>query len=97
VEPPPEVRLYRARVGGEAACVLGTIDHEDDLGFYFVATDPGHRGKGLASRLMAVALADARERGFSTSSLQASPMGQPVYERLGYEAHFRLNLYERRT
>ena len=96
VSPPEFVRSYQARVGGEVACVLATIDHEDDLGFYFVATDPDHRGRGLASRLMVVALADARERGLRTSSLQSSKLGRPVYERLGYESYFRFHMYERR-
>jgi GNAT superfamily N-acetyltransferase len=95
--PPDFVRSYRARIDGEVACVLATIDHEDDLGFYFVATHPDHRGKGLASRLMVAALADARERGFRTSSLQASKLGEPVYTRLGYEPYFRFYMYERRS
>jgi len=94
--PPDYVRLYQARVAGQPACVLGTIDHDADLGFYFVATHPDHRGRGLASRLVAVALAEARERGMRTSTLQASAMGEPVYRRLGYEPYFRLELYERR-
>ena len=94
--PPDYVRLYQARIGGEPACVLGTIDHDADVGFYFVATHPDHRGRGLASRLMAAALADARERGMRTSTLQASAMGEPVYRRLGYQPYFRLELYERR-
>ena len=89
--------LYRARVGGETACVLGTMDHDDDLGFYFVATHPDRRGLGLASRLMTVALLDARDRGLRTSSLQGSPMGQPVYRRLGYADDFALRMYERRA
>ena len=94
---PDAERLYRARIDGETACVLGTIDHAGgDLGFYFVATHPNHRGLGLTTRLMTVALRDARERGFETSSLQASAMGEPVYRRLGYEGPFRLNMYERR-
>ena len=38
---PDDLRLYQARVDGEPACVLGTIDHDRDLGFYFVATAPG--------------------------------------------------------
>ena len=97
VHPPDFVRLYQARVDGEPACALGTIDHDEDVGFYFVATDPSHRGRGLASRLMAAALADAQERGLRTSTLQASPMGQPIYARLGYESFFRLNLYEQRA
>jgi GNAT superfamily N-acetyltransferase len=95
-EPPDYMRLYRARVDGEVACVLGTIDHGDDLGFYFVATDPAHRGRGLARRLMLAALADARERGARSSNLQASKMGEPLYERMGYETYFRLHMYERR-
>ncbi len=94
--PPENVRVYQAREDGEVACVAGTIDHDDDLGFYFVATHPDHQRKGLTTRLMAAALVDARERGLRTSSLQASPPGEPVYRRLGYESPFRLNLYERR-
>jgi GNAT superfamily N-acetyltransferase len=92
----PNLRLYQAKVGGEPASVLGTIDHDRDLGFYFVATDPDHRGLGLASRLITVALGEAKKRGLETSSLQGSPMGQPVYRRLGYADHFAVNLYERR-
>ena len=92
----PGTTLYEARLGGEPACVLGTMNHGSDLGFYYVATAPSHRGKGLASRLMSVALEDARNRGLKTSTLQASAMGRPVYEKLGYEATFALHLYERR-
>ncbi len=102
-DPAPGYRIYEARVEGEVACVLGTVDHAPsagaeggDLGFYFVATDPAHRGRGLASRLMAALLGDARDRGLETSSLQSSAMGEPVYARLGFEPHFRLHMYERR-
>jgi GNAT superfamily N-acetyltransferase len=97
------LRLYQARAGGEPACVLATIDHQPgpgatgpDCGIYFVATDPGHRGKGLATRLLAVALAEARERGCATSSLQSSALGEPIYAALGYRTHFRFHMYERR-
>ena len=44
---------------------------------------------GLASRLMSVALVEGRDRGLETSSLQASPMGRPVYARLGYAERLR--------
>jgi predicted acetyltransferase len=76
--------------------VLATIDHEDDLGVYFVATYPEHRGKGLASRLLTAALIEGLDRGMRTSSLQSSARGEPLYARLGYEADFRLHLYELR-
>jgi GNAT superfamily N-acetyltransferase len=95
--PPDAMRLYAARVGGQSVCVLGTFDHGADLGFYFVATHPDHRGRGLASRLMTVAVDEGRDRGLETSSLQGSAMGQPVYRRLGYTDDFALHLYERRA
>ncbi len=95
-QPGAGLRLYRARDGGEVACVLGTIDHDRDLGFYFVATDPSHRGRGLATRLIEAALAEARERGLETASLQASGAGRAVYERMGFRPDFRYALHERR-
>lgn len=103
--PPSDIglRVYQARVGGTPVCVVGTIDHEPatgapgwDCGVYFAATLPGHRGHGLASRLLGIALAEARERGCATSSLQATALGEPVYEALGYRTHFRFHMYERR-
>ena len=91
------LRLYQARVDGEPASVLGTLDEGDDCGIYLVATLKEHRGKGLAGRLLHVALAEARERGLRTSSLQATKLGYPVYERLGYEPICTLQMWERRN
>ena len=98
-EPSPQVptRLYRARVRGKVATVLFTLDSEDDTEISFVATPERYRGRGLATRLMAVALVEARERGQLIASLQASPLGEPVYAALGFETHFRWHLYERRA
>jgi GNAT superfamily N-acetyltransferase len=97
----PPLRLYRALVDGRPASVLGTIDHAypsgaSDCGIYFVATDPDYGGRGLATRLLAAALIEARERGCDTSTLQSSRAGQRIYEALGYEPQFTLHLYERR-
>jgi GNAT superfamily N-acetyltransferase len=97
------VRIYRARLDGETACVLATIDHEglegaggDDCGIYFVATREDARGRGLATRLLSAALVEARGRGCATSSLQSSAMGEAIYVALGYRPWFRLHMYERR-
>jgi GNAT superfamily N-acetyltransferase len=95
--PANHVRFYRARVDGEVAAVLETIDVDSDCVVAWVATLPRFRGRGLASRLMRHALAGARDRGLVTSTLQASPMGTPIYQRLGYETAFRLRMYERRA
>jgi GNAT superfamily N-acetyltransferase len=95
------LRLYRALAHGEPVSVLATIDHTDpdgatDCGIYFVATDPGHRRRGLSTRLLAAALIEARDRGCATSTLQSSGAGRPIYQALGYQRPFDLHLYERR-
>jgi GNAT superfamily N-acetyltransferase len=96
--PPPALplRRYRARVEGDAASVLGTLDAGSDCVILFVATAAEHRGKGLAGRLLHAALAEAHERGQASSTLQATTLGFPVYERLGYRTVCRLHMYERR-
>jgi GNAT superfamily N-acetyltransferase len=91
------LHLYQARVSGAPVCVLGIHDNADDAEVYFVATLPDHRGVGLARRLLNQALIDARDRGLTVSSLQATKMGYPIYERLGYEPICKLEMWERRA
>lgn len=95
--PGMSLRLYQARVEGRPACVLATIDDRDDCGIYMVATIKEHRGRGLARRLLHLALDEARARGMRTSSLQATKFGHPVYERLGYQPICALEMWERRS
>jgi ribosomal protein S18 acetylase RimI-like enzyme len=94
--PPASARLYRARVDGEAVCGLQAIDVGEDCVITMVATLEQHRGRGIAGRLLSAALAEARERGLRTSTLQSSMLGRGVYERLGYSVATRLQLHERR-
>jgi GNAT superfamily N-acetyltransferase len=85
-----------ARAGGVPACTLLTYEEDGECGIYLVATLPEARGGGLASALMAHALLEARERGCTTSSLQATARGRPVYKRLGYEEIGTMDMWERR-
>lgn len=52
---------------------------------YAVATDPNHRGKGLASRLMTQTHAHLKELGYAGAVLKPAKGLFPFYERLGYE------------
>jgi GNAT superfamily N-acetyltransferase len=91
------VHLYVARVDGEpAACVVVEDHHGTDCGIYWVATHPQARGRGLATALMREAVADSYERGCRTSTLQATRLGQPIYERVGYRSIGTLEMWERR-
>ena len=62
----------------------------------WVATVPEARNMGIARRLMAHALGNAREDGYETTTLQSSELGRPVYERLGYRDVGYAALWERR-
>jgi ribosomal protein S18 acetylase RimI-like enzyme len=80
------VRTHGVRVEGEWACVALTLrgGGDDDVSVQYVATDPRYRRRGLAARVVAAALIAAREDGVRTATLQASPDGRGVYERLGF-------------
>jgi GNAT superfamily N-acetyltransferase len=94
--PPDRAHLYLARLDSVPAATLAAVHHGGDCGIYLVATRPEARGRGLASALMTRALADAREAGCTTSSLQATRAGEPIYARLGYRRLGELHMWERR-
>lgn len=50
-----------------------------------VLTDPEYRGRGFARRLMECALAYAHRKGVAWIRLDATDMGRPLYQRLGFE------------
>ena len=88
---------YVALVDGRPAASVVTSTAHGHVMVWLVATDPAARGQGLCSELMRTALRDAREAGATTTSLEGSTMGEPVYAALGYETLGRLALYERRV
>jgi GNAT superfamily N-acetyltransferase len=92
-----DARLYVARLDGEPVACAGARWHEGDCGIYFVATLPHARGRGVAGELLRTALRDARAGGCETTSLEATALGAPVYERLGYRPLGRLGMWELRT
>jgi ribosomal protein S18 acetylase RimI-like enzyme len=93
----PGLHLYVTTQEGRPVCCATGHDHDRDFSVTFVATLPEARGRGLAGRLLALALHDARERGCTTTSLQATKMGQPIYERLGYRGLGPVQMWERRA
>jgi ribosomal protein S18 acetylase RimI-like enzyme len=94
--PAAEIRGYGIRVDGELSSVASIIDVDQDAFVTMVATLPHRRGNHLASSLLAHALHDAKTRNKTTTSLQASKLGQSIYARLGYRALGEVHLYEKR-
>jgi GNAT superfamily N-acetyltransferase len=63
----------------------GPRDLGDRLAFvYNVYVNPGHRGRGLARRLMETIHASCREQGISSIALNGSDAGRRLYDSLGY-------------
>ena len=94
--PAGEMYAYGSRVDGTLASALLIQDVVDDAFVTMVATLPSHRGQKLASNLLAHALQEAQQRGLTTTSLQASKLGQGIYARLGYRPLGEVHLYEKR-
>jgi ribosomal protein S18 acetylase RimI-like enzyme len=93
--PQGAAHVYIARDGGRAIGCLLIVDHEGNSEVQMVAVVPEARGKGITGKLLRHALADAAERGNETSTLIATPLGYPVYERVGFEPLERVSMWER--
>jgi ribosomal protein S18 acetylase RimI-like enzyme len=87
-----ELRACIAREDGRpVACALVCVP--EDVGFVgWVASIPEVRGRGYAAECTVWATNQAFEMGADTASLQASPMGEELYRRLGYEELFSYRL-----
>lgn len=66
-------------------------------GIYFVCTAPEARRRGHGAAVTHRAMAMARRAGATHAVLGSSPMGQRVYERLGFETVFAYRLFETPT
>ena len=69
--------------GGDLSTALGWL-LDDCCGIYNVATPAEHRGQGHGALATAHAVVEGLEAGATSAYLQASPMGYPVYEKLGF-------------
>jgi hypothetical protein len=61
-------------------------------GVYAVGTIARARGKGLGEAVTRAVTNRAFDQGARAATMQASPMGQPIYRRMGY-----MTLYEYTT
>ena len=62
---------------------------------YNISTLPKHRGEGIGGIVTSEPLRRVRERGYRTAILQASELGRPVYDRLGFRDYGKFPFYVR--
>lgn len=92
----PDTFAYFASIEGETVGTTVAWDYGGDAQIAWVATLPEARGRGVASQLMAEAVAEAGRRGRRTTTLVATKLGRPVYTKLGYRDFGAIQMWERR-
>ena len=92
------LHAYRADLAdGSPAAVALALHNGEDAGISFVATVPHARRQGLATNVMRQALQHAQENGCTTTTLQATDVGERLYTALGYQRLTIMQLWERRS
>jgi GNAT superfamily N-acetyltransferase len=94
--PPGLLHAYVVELQGRPASVALALHHQRDCGISFVATAPHARRQGLASDVMQRIAFDAREAGMTSTTLQATNLGEKLYYALGYRKVSDMQLWERR-
>jgi GNAT superfamily N-acetyltransferase len=82
------IAAYIARIDGEPVSIALTIVSDGVAGIYWVGSVESARGRGLGRAVTAAATNAGFDLGADVASLQASPMGKPIYEAMGYETAF---------
>jgi GNAT superfamily N-acetyltransferase len=80
----PDVRVFSARLDGRPVGNSVAIRTGDVAGVYAVGTRPEARRRGVGTAVSWAAVAAGRAWGCDPIVLQASAMGLPVYERMGF-------------
>lgn len=83
------VAVHDGRVVGTAA----TLDYGPFAWISMVLVDPAVRGKGLGTALLEQTLEILRES--ACARLDATPLGEPVYRKLGFVDEYALERWER--
>lgn len=72
-------------VGTTTTCIFDTVGW-----IAMVLVDSAHRHQGIGTRLVEYDISHLEQSGVSSIRLDATPLGRPIYERLGFVAQFDL-------
>jgi GNAT superfamily N-acetyltransferase len=75
---------YIGWLDGRAVAVSALLHGRETAGIWNVGTLADVRGRGIGRETTLAALRDARAAGYRVSVLGSSPMGLPVYQRIGF-------------
>jgi N-acetylglutamate synthase len=80
----PDFVLLLGELDGMAVATSMAVVTGDLVGVYNVQVLPDCRGRGFGRAMTAAAIRAGRTRGASRASLQATPLGEPLYRSMGF-------------
>jgi GNAT superfamily N-acetyltransferase len=81
-----DAAVFLAHLEGRPVSIAMTIVSHGVAGIYWVGSLSEARGRGLGRAVTAAAINAGFDLGADVASLQASPMGEPIYRAMGFEA-----------
>lgn len=91
----PECTIYVGYAGGLPVTSGIGWRGGRTIGVYAISTVPAARRRGYGEAMTARVVADGIAAGCDVAALQASAVGRPIYERLGFRVDVRYNAYVR--
>lgn len=85
----PHVHTVVAHLDGAPVAAAMVLLSHSISGVYWVGTTEPARGSGLGEAVTRAVTNRALDAGARAVTLQASPMGEPIYLRMGYESIYR--------
>jgi GNAT superfamily N-acetyltransferase len=89
----PGATVYLGRADGGPVVSGFTVRTGDTLGIFTIATEPAARGRGFGAAMTSRLIADGAAAGCTVAALQASDMGRPIYERIGFRVVQEYDVY----
>lgn len=87
------VAAFIAYLDGEPVSIAMTMISDEVAGIYWVGSRTQARGRGLGRAVTTTATVAGFDLGANVASLQASPMGKPIYLAMGYEVAFDYRMF----
>ncbi|NLR66341.1 GNAT family N-acetyltransferase [Chitinophaga varians] len=84
-ESPELVQRFVATLNGRIVAQTLLLFGGGVAGIYNVGVVPEARGRGIGKAIVNAACIHAREKGYHYATLNANPMGRPIYEQLGFQ------------
>src|SRR3984893_16518010 len=89
---------FVAELDGEVCGTATTISYEERFAWVgMVLVDPEFRGRGVGAKLLARAIEHLDACKISTIKLDATPLGKPLYEKLGFVSEYEIERWTLRA